>query len=178
MINRIEKCIVDTNVSLLAGTHISKIKKEQVECASACIKFIKNFIGNPNSKIVLDNAGEVLREYRKATTMFKSERNVAVLFYMWVCQYIKFASIDNLVQLHKNEQNSFDEYPSNKDLRDFDPADKKFIALANAHPEHPPIIEGSDSEWWGIRIALQECGLQVKFLCEKYIKAKYEQKRG
>lgn len=67
------------------------------------------------------------------------------------------------------------EFPSSPSLDGFDVSDKKFIAVANAHPEHPHIVEGTDSLWWGFRDALNNIGIHIYFLCEEYVRTKYEE---
>ena len=49
---------------------------------------------------------------------------------------------------------------------DFDPADRKFIAVALAHPEKPPILQAVDSQWWDFRDAFRRNGVIVEFICE------------
>lgn len=172
------KYIVDSNVPLLAGTPVSKIPHDQAEAARICNAFIKDLIENVDSKIVLDASWEILREYGRAINVCGRGPNTGKIFYRWVCANIRHMDANDLVVLHKDDQNSFEEYPKHKGLKNFDPSDRKFIALANAHPEHPPIVQGTDCKWWGIRIALEECGIHVRFLCEAYIKQKFEQKIG
>ena len=61
-------------------------------------------------------------------------------------------------------------------MKNFDLSDRKFVAVANAHQEKPPILEGTDSKWWGWKDALAEVGIKVVFLDEAYILQKYNQK--
>ena len=74
--------------------------------------------------------------------------------------------------------NEYKEYPDDKQLKEFDPPDRKYIALAYKHSENPPIVEASDSKWWGIKDALEKQGIDVIFIDEDYIKKKFEQKIG
>lgn len=67
------------------------------------------------------------------------------------------------------------EFPKSPSLNGFDRSDRKFIAVANAHLEHPQIVEGSDSLWWRFKDALEELGIHIYFLCEDYVKTKYEE---
>ena len=173
------KCIIDTNVQLLAGTPVSEIPDDQVECAQCCIKFINSFIDSPDSKLVLDTGSRVLKEYKQVFKKFHGERSLATEFFNWVCRYLTSAiSEDDYICLNEVNENCFKEYPPHENLKNFDPPDRKFIALANAHKEKPPIIEGADSKWWSIKDSLLECGISVSFLCEKYIKQKFEEKMG
>ena len=71
---------------------------------------------------------------------------------------------------------SYDQFPLHDGLRDFDRSDRKFVAVANSHPQKPPILQATDSKWWGWKDALEEAGISVCFLCPKYIQAKYKEK--
>jgi hypothetical protein len=73
---------------------------------------------------------------------------------------------------------SYDEFPSHDDLANFDNSDRMFIAVANAHSAKPPILEATDSKWWGWNDALNAVGITVIFLCPYYVKTKYEEKFG
>lgn len=50
--------------------------------------------------------------------------------------------------------------------------------VANAHRDKPPIIEATDSKWWGWKEALEECGITVEFLCPDEIEEVYRRKMG
>ena len=52
------------------------------------------------------------------------------------------------------------------------------LLSANAHPDKPPILQATDSKWWGWKDALAEVGITVHFLCPDYVKAKYAEKMG
>ena len=73
---------------------------------------------------------------------------------------------------------SYDEFPDHAGLAHFDYSDRKFIAVSNAHPEKPPVLQATDSKWWGWKDALAEVGITVHFLCPEYAKAKYTEKMG
>ena len=57
-----DRYIIDANVVLLAGTPVGDIPDDQVQCALKCVTFIHNFMNNQESRIVLDSAGEILKE--------------------------------------------------------------------------------------------------------------------
>ena len=44
--------------------------------------------------------------------------------------------------------------------------DRKFIAVACAHPEKPPILQAVDSQWWDFHNAFRQHGVTVEFICE------------
>ena len=52
----------------------------------------------------------------------------------------------------------------------FDPDDRKFIAVALAHSEKPPILQAVDSAWWNYRDALRQNGITIDFICEDDIR--------
>lgn len=40
----------------------------------------------------------------------------------------------------------------------------------------PPILQATDSKWWGWKDSLGEAGIKVKFLCPEFVKQKYGKK--
>ena len=170
------KSIIDANVVLLSGTPIKDIPTDQLLCAKMCLEFIKKTMDDPDSSIVLDAEGRILREYRGANGLGTSP-NLATVFCIWVHQHMPKEAKDFL-PLKEISENTFEIYPDSEVLKKFDPPDRKYIALAYCHEEHPPIIEASDSKWWGIREELNANGITVQFLDKDYIKRKYTQKIG
>ncbi len=81
------------------------------------------------------------------------------------------------VAITKNDE-SYDEFPAHPGLENFDKSDRKFVAVANAHPAKPPILQATDSKWWGWKDALMEVGITVQFICPKYVKTKHAKKIG
>jgi hypothetical protein len=72
----------------------------------------------------------------------------------------------------------FQELPAPTGGTTYDPSDEKFLAVAVAHPDRPPVLQAFDSKWWGWKDSLKTCGVTVHFLCPDEIKAKYEEKMG
>ncbi len=73
----------------------------------------------------------------------------------------------------------FEEFPSHPGLAQFDPSDRKFVAVAAACPGGPaPILQAADSKWWGWKEALEDCGVFVDFLCPQEIAHKHAEKIG
>jgi hypothetical protein len=70
----------------------------------------------------------------------------------------------------------FHEFPRHPELGDFDPSDQKFVAVANAHPARPSILQATDSKWLKWRDALAACHVNVEFLCPKEIEEVYRRK--
>jgi len=73
---------------------------------------------------------------------------------------------------------TYEEFPEHAGLEHFDLSDRKFVAVANGHRDKPPILEATDSKWWGWKGALAEVGVTVVFVCEDWIRKKYNEKMG
>jgi hypothetical protein len=56
-------------------------------------------------------------------------------------------------------------FPDDPDLAQFDPSDRKFVAVAAAHPERPPILQAADSKWLAWEKPLRRHDITVEFLC-------------
>ena len=65
-----------------------------------------------------------------------------------------------------NLDNEFGEFPKDPELANFDPDDRKFVAVAIAHCEKPPILQAVDSQWLDFRDVLLQHGVRVQFICE------------
>ncbi len=75
------------------------------------------------------------------------------------------------------EQTKFKEFPPDAALESaFDPADRKFVAAANAHPEKPPILESADSKWLGWEGQLKKHCIKLEVLCRGKLAAIRERK--
>ncbi len=171
------KYIVDTNVPKKASD-MNVTSAIELKCAIACLGFVKDMMESSSFILVLDANSEILKEYLRVCST-GGQDNVASLFLNWVQRNLtlRAGSQIELQLITKHPDRGYEEFPDSPALEGFDVADKKFIALANAHAEHPPIIEGSDSLWWKFRSPLKDCGIEVVFLCEDYVRTKNEEIR-
>jgi len=126
--------------------------------------------------LVLDAGDEIYDEYRKHLSM-KGEPGVGDKFMKWVHNNRWSLPGDDRVCITR-EGASYREFPNHEGLRNFDPSDRKYIAVANAHRGKPSICQATDSKWWGWKEALEGAGISVMFLCEGYVSAKYREKMG
>jgi hypothetical protein len=169
-----KKCLVDTNVPITANKAINPltIPDELIGCVQACIHAIEHVV--TKGGLVLDSGDEIYDEYRRHLKM-QGQPGVGDLFFKWVHDNRwKFPKEDRVGITKKGD--TYEEFPKNSELSTFDPSDRKFIAVANAHPKKPPILQATDSKWWGYKATLASIGIRVRFLCTFYIKNKYEQK--
>lgn len=166
-------CVVDTNVAVVAN-HAARPddKPEDLPegCVSACVEAIASLM--KGRQLVLDEGDEILDEY--ADYLCRSgQPGVGDAFMKWVCTHQYGGKHVVLQRIVSDGEESYKEFPPHPGLEQFDNADRKFVAVANAHPKNPVILQAIDSKWWGWRGALRESGVEVHFLCEDYVKAKY-----
>lgn len=169
------KYIIDTNVPLKAASTASRDRLD-AQCALACLDFISQIMDSGDAVVTLDSAGEIFQAYRNNLRTCGQD-TVATIFFNWICRNLTARENGRVEQypLTVTGDREYAEFPCSPDLAGFDISDRKFIALANAHPEHPEVVEGADSLWWGFRDALKDSGIHICFLCEDYVKTKYEE---
>lgn len=171
-----EECLVDTNVPITANLAVKPddIPDELANCVSSCVKTIENI--RKNGGLVMDEGNEIFREYLDHLSL-SGQPGLGNVFMKWVHDHSWNADMVTQVRITKNGD-SYDEFPAHGELSNFDPSDRKFVAVANAHPEKPPIVQATDSKWWGWEKTLARVGITVKFPCRDYVKARYEKKIG
>lgn len=176
-----KKCIVDTNVLVVANRTLQPdIPSEEYDCICACIEAVEHVI-NKNDCLVIDDQNEIFDEYRNNLSLV-GVPGVGDRFMKWVFDNCWGFPEANRVKIIKTERgDSYEEFPDttkHPGLKEFDRSDRKFVAVANAHYQKPPILQATDSKWWGWRNALAEAGITVLFLCQEYIETKYSEKIG
>jgi len=176
MSNLPKKCIVDTNVPMTANlvTKPDPNSDAPDSCINKCIIAINSI--TQKGGLVLDDNGEIFAEYI-ANLPLRGQPGVGYAFARWVHDNQWNAQKVDRVKITKNCA-SYDEFPGHDGLARFDNSDRKFIAVAYAHPEKPPVLQATDSKWWGWKDALNEVGITVHFLCPDYAMAKYAEKMG
>lgn len=171
MKRRGRKCqVVDTNVLVVANGRSGGSLACARNCARALLN-IKHF-----GTIVIDEGDRILSEYRGYCSL-AGQPGVGDSFIRWVHDNRGRGELVQVIALTQREGGGdLAEFPEGPDLAEFDPADKKFVAVANAHQDKPPILQASDTKWWGWREALQACGITVEFLCPDEIEAVFRRK--
>jgi len=127
---------------------------------------------------VLDDGWRIINEYR-GNLSSKGQPGVGDRFLLWVLRNLRNPDRCVCVPITpiRSDACNFEEFPNHPGLAQFDPSDRKFVAVAVSHGGCPPILEGTDAKWWGWREALAECGIKVVFVCPEEIAAKFAQKR-
>lgn len=154
--------IVDTNVALVANR-----KSEQASevCEQACIDRILE-ITSGEVKLALDDERRIIEEYRNKLNP-DGQPGVGDEFLKWVeINWTNEERCDRVsITLIEASETKFKEFPDDPALQNFDPDDRKFVAVACAHSERPPILQAVDSAWWDFREAFSRHGVKVKFIC-------------
>ncbi len=155
--------IVDTNVALVAS---GQSEQASEDCVAVCAEKLGQ-INNGEVKLVLDNQRRIIDEYRGHLNP-DGQPSIGDVFLKWVemnwanparCDLVSITPVDG-------SENEFEEFPDDPALDSFDPDDRKFIAVACAHLERPPILQAVDSQWLDFRNAFRRNGVTVEFICE------------
>ena len=143
-----KKFIVDTNVPKTANKSLQPdqlVDKSFIICIIRCIELIDEVI--QKGDLVIDAGDEIFDEYRQQLSM-SGQPGIGDRFMKWVHDNRwKFPDEDR-VPITKQEH-SYKEFPVHTGLKQFDHSDRKFIAVANKHPDKPPIYQAADSKWLG-----------------------------
>jgi hypothetical protein len=151
--------IIDTNVILVAnGSH----DDVGPDCVKACALRLQAIL--KDQRIALDSSFEILLEYQNKTQP-KKGNGPGDAFVKWALQNNANAARCDLVPITPHAKRGYESFPDDARLANFDPPDRKFVAVAAAHQDHPPILQAADSKWIAWAPALKEHGIEVDFLC-------------
>ena len=165
---------MDTNVPVVAN---GRSAQASPECVKACVQRLKRLIGS--EKLVLDDKWWIIREYM-SNLGSSGQPGVGDAFLKWVltnwgnprrCEIVKITSV-------ASSGTDFQEFPTDEQLKPFDPSDRKFVAVALVHPSRPPILQAVDPGWWVLRDVLGSHGVRIEFLCSQDISAFAKRKTG
>ena len=154
--------IVDTNVAWVAS---GKSEQASEDCVATCVEKLEQ-INNDEMKLALDRERRIIDEYQRLEQT--GPYSIGYQFYKWVemnwsnperCDLVSIKPVDGL-------EINFEEFPDDPALEKFDSDDRKFIAVACAHPQKPPILQAVDEKWRDFLDALHQNGVTVEYLCE------------
>jgi hypothetical protein len=160
--------VVDTNVPVVANARASQAPPE---CVVACVRELSALMKRCSGGIVLDDQWRIIQEYR-AHLRPSGQPGLGDAFLKWVLTNRANPERCVLVRITPvaGSDPDFEEFPRDRSLNGFDPQDRKFVAVALAHPRRPPILQAVDARWWKFRNALSVHGVIVRFLCEDYVR--------
>jgi hypothetical protein len=165
--------VVDTNVVLVAnGQHPEVSPACVAECATRLEAITKGI-----EKFVLDYGRLIIQEYQNKTDHRTGKRS-GDAFVKWALRNTANPKHVDQVLLQEHADRSFESFPDERDLKKFDPSDRKFIAVACAHAHKPAILQATDSKWLDWAEPLKQHGITVEFICQDDIARFHTSKFG
>ena len=155
--------IVDTNVPKVANGFSEQASED---CVEICVERLEQ-ITTGEMKLALDDQRRIIDEYRRQLNP-SGQPGFGDAFLKWVemnwtnperCDLVEITPVVGL-------KINFEEFPDDPALKKFDEDDRKFIAVACAHRDRPPILQAVDGKWRDFLDALHENGVMVEYLCE------------
>ena len=154
-----EPLVIDTNVCIAANLKAGV----SAECALACVRTLRSI--TREGRLALDDRDLIFDEYRVHLS-FSGQPGTGDAFMKWVHDNRFNGDFCDRISVTPTDDGSFEEFPDAKGLASFDPNDRKFVAVAAAHPDSPEIVVAADRDWTNNRDALAAVGITVRFLCE------------
>ena len=152
--------VVDTNVPKVANG-LQEAPQASPQCVRTCISRIKNIVRGKD-KLVLDESGLILREYMQ-NLRASGQPGTGDEFLHWI---LRTGAAEKIPITPVNgSEIEFEEFPDDPALANFHTKDRKFIAVACAHPRKPLILQAVDSKWLIFRKAFTQNGVRVEYLC-------------
>ena len=151
--------VVDTNVAIAANgrdTHADE------QCQLACIEKIEGLV--EHGIVAVDDAGLILEEYRRHL-YYSGRPGVGDVFFKHVfnSQY----GCDRVQRIRvtpsDDDGRGFEELPENE----FDPSDRKFLAVAVT--AGAVVLNAMDSDWGEHGALMGELGVEVEQLCPQHV---------
>ena len=153
------RAVIDTNVLRVAAKQHDDVSDE---CVETCVKYL--LLMHKDGVVFIDDSYKILGEYLKNPPLLKSNET-GKKFLKWLLQNQSNPQRVVQVVITETATDWFTEFPDQALQTSFDPPDRKFVAVAHAHPEKPPVWQAADCKWLDWWPALQAKGVRVEFLC-------------
>lgn len=162
--------VIDTNVLLVAnGSH----QNVSAPCRAECVTRLQ--ARRKAGVVVIDDAFRILREYQHKTRP-NQPKGVGDVFLKWLLQNQWNDKRVHRIAITETQPDAFAEFPDATLQSQFDPPDRKFVAVAHAHPDKPPIWQAADCKWLAWWPQLAAHGVKVEFLCPADVRRFYAAK--
>lgn len=161
--------VIDTNVLLVANNKHDDVLPE---CVMECVKTLRNIQSGSVERVAVDDGWRILKEYQNKTHP-NQPKGVGDVFLKWLLQNPARTTQVSITEINQDE---FAEFPDTDLQARFDPPDRKFVAVAYAHPDKPSILQATDCKWLDWWPALKTAGVEVSFLCPADVQGFYQQK--
>jgi len=164
--------VIDTNVATTAN---GANDGAPPGCVAASARALGDVV--KSGHVFLDEAGRIVVEYR-TNLRATGQPGPGDAFLKWLLTHEWNEQRVTRVKItpKAGDDEDFEELPAPRDGTVYDRSDRKFLAVAAAHPDHPPVLQSFDSKWWGWTAALNAIGVTVHFLCPDAIQAKHQEK--
>lgn len=154
------RAVVDTNVILAANSQHPDLSEECVlECITQLVAIMNSGI------LFVDQGAEIFTEYARKTSPHTGNR-VGDVFVKWAMNNQGNPKRCVLVPISRNCEDKYDEFPEPELQEIFDPADRKFVAVAHASGEKPTVIQATDCKWLDWNERLRSVNISVNFICQ------------
>jgi len=153
--------VIDANVWVQSSKKPAGVETlTELDCIDACMQWLQSFMDG-DDRLVIDNGYEILKQYRRYIK--QSDQRA----YEWL-NTLQRTQPNKLIKV----QIEFDDDGYASIPFDFDPDDRKYIAVALAHDPTPPIVDATDTDWAEKQEILIQAGITVIELCPDYIAEK------
>ncbi|WP_300440666.1 hypothetical protein [Zoogloea sp.] len=164
------KAVIDTNVLLVANQSHKDISPD---CVEECVRRLTMIMAD--GVTVIDDDFHIISEYLHKTHP-NQPKGVGDVFLKWLLRNQSNRRHVEQVSITEISENHFQEFPDPTLEAIFDAPDRKFAAVAHAHPERPPVWQAADCKWMDWWPALKEKELSVEFLCKADARKFYQKK--
>ena len=156
-----DRIVVDTNVLIVANGNNDQADPE---CELACIEMLEGATKGKET-VLLDASGLIMDEY-EGYCSYSGVPGVGDLFFKFLHdhQYSEASVVRIPIQQTPDREGGFANLPPN----DFDPNDRKFLAVAEAG--NGRVVNATDSHWSEHADFIDSMGVFVCELCPQCLK--------
>lgn len=154
--------ILDTNVLITAN---GGADHASMACVNASVDQLIEI--KENGRVLIDETGFILDEYSRHMS-HRGQPGTGDAFFKWLWENQGHIDLCTRINIHPRDENgtSFPAFPEDDiNLSSFDLSDRKFVAVAIASGEFPPIINATDTDWWNFQEALADHSVTICFIC-------------
>jgi len=164
------RAVIDTNVLLVANGQHADVSPG---CVDACVRRLQEM--EKSGVTLVDDGFRILGEYQNKTRIYPP-KGVGDVFLKWLLRHAGNPAHVEQVKITETTVDCFAEFPDAVLQTSFDPADRKFVAVAHVHPARPPIWQAADCKWLDWWQSLAASGVTVTFLCPEDARRFYGRK--
>ena len=154
-----EEIVIDANVPAVANGLTPQADDVCLRNCLAELRRVQN-----ECRLLIDDDWLIIKEYLGISNP-TAGTGLGDAFVKWVLNNQTNEARVRRVVITPEPTRGFKEYPNDDDLSTFDRDDRKFVAVALASGTFPDIINATDTDWWIHRRALQQHGVNIRFLC-------------